>query len=68
MKFLKTDVCRLNAPVFLSAHPKMPLASLALSAADEVAIVVAKVLVSGVDVGMSCEVSRLSRADDLSMG
>jgi len=68
MKFLNTDVWRLNAPVFLSAHPKMPLASLALSAADEVAIVVAKVLVGGVDVGMSCEFSRLSRAADLSMG
>jgi len=66
MKFLKTDVWRLNAPVFLSAHPKMPLASLALSAADEVAIVVAKVLVNGVDV--TCEFSRPSRADDLSMG
>jgi hypothetical protein len=47
MKFLKTDVWRLKAPVFLSAHPRMPTASLALSAADDVAIVVVKVLVSG---------------------
>jgi hypothetical protein len=66
MKFLKTDVWRLNAPVFLSAHPKMPAASLALSAADEVAIVVVKVLVSVLVV--ICEFSRLSRACDLSMG
>jgi hypothetical protein len=65
MKFLKTDVWRLNAPVFLSAHPKMPLASLALSAAPDDAIVVAKFLFSGFCV--ICEVSRPSRADDLSM-
>jgi hypothetical protein len=60
MKFLKTDVWRLNVPVFLSAHPKMPAASLALSI-----VVVVKVLLSWV--GMICEFSRLSRADDLSM-
>jgi hypothetical protein len=66
MKFLKTDVWRLNVPVFLSAHPKMPAASLALSAADDVAIVVAKVLLSWF--GIICEFSRLSRAVDLSMG
>jgi hypothetical protein len=56
----------LKVPVFLSAHPKMPAASLALSAADDVAIVVANVLVSGFE--GRCEFSRLSRADDLSMG
>jgi len=62
MKFLKTDVWRLNVPVFLSAHPKMPAASLALS----IVVVVAKVLFSWF--GMICGFSRLSRADDLSMG
>jgi hypothetical protein len=45
MKFLKTDVWRLNAPVFLSAHDRMPPA---LSIAAEVGEVVnARVLIPG---------------------
>jgi hypothetical protein len=47
MKFLKTDVWRLNAPVFLSAQDRMPV-SLTLSIAAESGVVVKdRVLVYG---------------------
>lgn len=59
MKFLKTEVWRLNAPVFLSAHDRI---SSFLSIVDGV---IARDLVKVVWV--SCGFSRARRAVDLSM-
>jgi xanthine/CO dehydrogenase XdhC/CoxF family maturation factor len=64
MKFLNTDVWRLNVPVFLSAQDRMPV-SLALSIAAEIgAVVKDRVLVSG----SIWNRSRLRRGKDRSMG